>query len=990
MTSPTLPKDDDGIVLPFERLAPNRRAFLRLAGFGVAAAFLEGCSRAPDSRLVVPAKGPAGVVPGRAYRIATVCDACPAGCGVLATCKDGRPVKLEGLPDHPTSRGGLCAQGQADVLAMYDSKRFSGPRRGADATTWAETDRALVAAFDAIARTGGKVRVLTGTRGGPTEARAIERFLGRFKDARHVVYDALSASALADAHALTHGVRAIPEVRIDRAEVLVGFEADLFGAWLDPVAFAAGRTAARRGAAEGRRPRHWQFEARVSPTGDCSDERRRLAPWEIAPALVALRDAVRAGDPARVSDAVPQAVALRAVAADLLAAKGRALVVCGANDVDLQTVVNEINERCGAYGATLDLARPWRGRLGDDAAAIKLRDELAAGEVEALIVAGCNPAYDFPAADGLGGLLRRAKLLVATAPLDDETSALADWVCPEPHALESWGDAEPVAGVVAVRQPCAPPLRDARTLSASLAAWSGEPPRGQATACATRGRSASIRASRRRSISTPSTRARSRRASSPLRRRPPRRRASGRTPCVRPPLAAAPAPGRLGVQLYATVAMGDGRHAHNPWLHELPDPVTRVVWDNYASFAPATAGALGIADGDVVRLLGDDGLPPLELPARLQPGQHPDVVAVALGYGRRGTGRFSIVGPEWWEARPTVPPDGVVGVSASAWRAVGAQGASRDDARTARIEKTGRKLELASVQEHHTLEIPPHLASHEGEARDAARKTTVAALAAADTRPAAPATPGGTKDSLWPADHAPQGRSFAMTVDLDLCTGCGACAVACQAENNIPVVGRDEVLRHREMSWIRIDRYASGDGDDLSTVRQPMMCQHCANAPCEVVCPVLATVHSEDGLNQQVYNRCVGTRYCANNCPYKARRFNWFDYPSRGDLENHLLNPDVTVRSRGVMEKCTLCVQRIEDAKIESRRLGGPLKDGAAKTACQQSCPAQAIVFGDLLDPASAVAATARNPRAYRALEETNVAPAVRYLAAVRNPARAN
>ena len=445
--------------------------------------------------------------------------------------------------------------------------------------------------------------------------------------------------------------------------------------------------------------------------------------------------------------------------------------------------------------------------------------------------------------------------------------------------------------------------------------------------------------------------------------------------------------------------MFDGRHGHNAWLHELPDPVTKVTWDNYACLSPGDATRLGIEDGDVVRIAAADpvvapngagGASPLELPAFVQPGQPDATVAIALGYGRAGTDRFARVGPPWVEARASA---GVVGVNAAAL--VGAvDGARQYAGRAVTVVKTGRRQQLASTQTHHSLAVAqdssPALGNVSpvaqdfspapGRMRPIVQEVTLAALAGSTAEPA----PHRSEGDLWPPDHQYPGRRWGMAVDLDSCTGCSACVIACQSENNVPVVGQDEVRRQREMHWIRIDRYYSGTADNPEVAHQPMMCQHCEQAPCETVCPVLATTHSEEGLNEQVYNRCVGTRYCANNCPYKVRRFNWFDYPHEDRLQNLVFNPNVTVRSRGVMEKCTFCVQRIEETKIEARRLGQPLADGAIKTACEQVCPAQAIVFGDLNDPKSRVAALADSRRAYRVLEELNTKPAVRYLKLVR------
>jgi molybdopterin-containing oxidoreductase family iron-sulfur binding subunit len=403
-----------------------------------------------------------------------------------------------------------------------------------------------------------------------------------------------------------------------------------------------------------------------------------------------------------------------------------------------------------------------------------------------------------------------------------------------------------------------------------------------------------------------------------------------------------------------------------------------VTWDNYASLSPAAARKIGVEDGDVVRVVADGG-PAIELPAFVQPGQHDAAVAIALGYGRTGTDRFGKIGPPWFEARAR--PD-VVGINASGF-VTATDGARQYSGRGVTVTKTGGRHQLASTQVHYSLSPPGG-----PETRPIIQETTLAELTGAA---AAPAAGEGAEENaakrlgdLWPDDHQATGHRWGMTVDLNSCTGCSACVVACQSENNVPVVGQDEVRRSREMHWIRIDRYYSGTDEDPEVSHQPMLCQHCTHAPCETVCPVLATVHSDEGLNEQAYNRCVGTRYCANNCPYKVRRFNWFDYPHEDRLQNLVFNPNVVVRSRGVMEKCSFCVQRIEEQKIEARRLGQPLADGAIKTACEQACPAQAIVFGDLHDPNSRVTALAAGKRAYRVLDELNTQPAVRYLKVVR------
>jgi molybdopterin-containing oxidoreductase family iron-sulfur binding subunit len=451
------------------------------------------------------------------------------------------------------------------------------------------------------------------------------------------------------------------------------------------------------------------------------------------------------------------------------------------------------------------------------------------------------------------------------------------------------------------------------------------------------------------------------------------------------PRGSPPPEGTFSVVLYAKVGMPDAGHAYNPWLHELPDPISKVAWDNYACLSPATAERLGVRDGDVVRLEAAEAggaARRLELPAFVQPGQHDRVVAVALGYGSRLSERFAGVGPEWLEARPTVGEDGLVGKNAApllTW-AGGQLHGVRDGVR---LTKTDRQHSLASTQDHQQIRLPATLTRAGREPPPVVRTTTLADLPQVPARVPLPLTE--QEGDLWPDDHPTDGAHWGMVIDHNACTGCSACVIACQAENNIPVVGKDEVRRHREMHWLRIDRYYAEHDRGVDVVHQPMLCQHCGHAPCEPVCPVLATVHSAEGLNQQVYNRCVGTRYCANNCPYKVRRFNWFDYAHDDRLANLVLNPDVTVRSRGVMEKCTFCVQRIHEARMEAAGQGRLLRDGDAQTACQQSCPAQAIVFGNLNDPASRVRQHAGGARSYRVLEELNVRPAVSYLALVRN-----
>ncbi|MBM3990511.1 MAG: 4Fe-4S dicluster domain-containing protein [Planctomycetes bacterium] len=969
---------DDNLLLPFEDTTSSRRSFLRTVGFGIASAAMAGCSRGPV-RYVVPSLAPSPeILPGRAYWIATTCGACSAGCGVLAKCRDGRPIKLEGNRAHPASLGGLCAVGQASVLSLYDSMRLDGARRGGASASFEDCDRELTRIFAELERSGGRVRLLTGSVHSPSTRAAIARFVARFADGRHVSYDPLPASATLTAYELLFGRRLLPSPQFERARTILAFDADFLGTWISPVEFGAAYTRGRE-LAPGAKFRHIQLESRLSLTGSRADERVLLAPWETAPALAGLCAELErlAGLPSRLAQlgATPRSERIAALAHEVWASRGASLVLCGIDELESQLLCAYANELLGNHGATLDLARPSQRRLGDERALGELAAELDAGSVDALVIAGVNPAYD------LGGrlALARAKHVIVASEALDETAVAAGWVCPAPHALEAWDDGEPREGLFVLTQPTVPALRSTRSLRASLARWSGDA-RSDRDLVRAHWRSEIFPRSGESDFDLFFERA----LQAGFVELEPRAR---RSLAFRPdalaqlaPRAQSPAPGALALVLYAKVGLLDGRHAHNPWLQELSDPVTKIAWDNYACLAPTTAATLGIGEGDVVRVHTEQGA--IELPAHLQSGQHEGVVAVALGYGRVGTGRFARVGPHWLDAQPTVASDGVVGVHAGPLVVWGSAGRSFAGA-PARLDRLARNVSLACTQDYHSLELPAALASHGHEVRDAVRSTSHAEHAADPHAVARSKHPVADQD-LWPDDHRGE-RRWGMTIDLARCTGCSACVIACQAENNVPVVGKDEVLRHREMSWIRIDRYYQGEGEELRTLHQPMLCQHCAHAPCESVCPVLATVHSAEGLNQQIYNRCVGTRYCSNTCPYKVRRFNWFDYPHEDALANQALNPDVTVRSRGVMEKCSFCVQRIQEAKARASVEGRALADGDVQLACQQSCPANAIVFGDLENPSSRVSASASDPRAYTLLEELNVQPSIRYLAHVHS-----
>ncbi len=966
-----------GLIEQAGELKMDRAAFLKLTGFSFAAAALAGCGSAAEKALPYLVQ-PDDTLPGVANYYASVCGGCSAGCGTLAKDRDARPIKLEGNPRHPLNRGALCAMGQASLLGVYDTRRLKGPQvRGKDAT-WAELDEAVRGGLREQAAKGKKVRLLSRTLISPSLKADIAAFLKAFPGSRHVVYDPLSASAILDAHQATHGRRVLPHYRFDKADVIAAFEADFLGTWISPVEFAGAYSEGRRlRGHEGRFSKHFHVESGLTITGSKADERATVRPSELTLALAQL--AVRLGAPAAwtggAAGPLPQA-RLESMASSLKSAGAKALVVCGSTETRAQLIANWINHRLGAYGTTLDLERPSLQRQGDDGALAELVAELGRGEVGALIVLDGDVVSEVAQGPALAEGMAKVPVTVGLADGDNDTAQMCSFRAPQTHWLEAWTDAEPLSGLVGLNQPAIRPRTDARQAGLSLLAFAGKPSASKPLDHLKEFWKREIfpRAGKGRAFDafwddtllagfadTGAVEAGGH---------------SFREPRIE--AAAAPAAG-YEVLFYPKVALQDGRHAVNPWLQELPDPVTKLSWDQAILVHPDTAKGLGLAQGDMVKLTmgGTDAV--LTLPVYLQPGQDPRTFSVPMGYGRAGTDRFHSVGPKWLLAVPVVGEGERLGVNvAPLFRLEGAQPLTSRVG--AALAGTGENIMLACTQIHQSLYVPSYMTPVGGR-----RVPIVQELSLEEFRKGASAERDDDIPSLY-ADRKFPGKRWGMAIDLTACNGCSACITACQVENNIPVVGREEVRRAHEMLWLRIDRYYHDGADGLETVSQPMLCQQCGDAPCETVCPVDATTTSEEGLNMQAYNRCVGTRYCANNCPYKVRRFNWFDWPAVPGSETLTLNPDVTVRKRGVMEKCSFCVQRIMEGRAESARSGeDKMKDGDIKTACQQTCPAEAITFGDLHDPESRVAKLAADPRAFRVLADLGVKPAISYLAQVRN-----
>ncbi len=968
----------------------SRRHFLEAAGFTMSLAVVSGCGQAPEIKALPSASHPAGMVPGKMRYYAS----CHAGSGLLVGSRDGRPLKMEGLPEHPLSRGGLSAVDQALPLGLYDSQRLKGPLKAGKPTVWLEADIDIRNQLEEIKKSGGAVRLVTSTITSPTLKATIAQFLGQFKDGQHVTYDTLGASAILKAHEKTHGMRLLPHYQLDKARVLVSFGADFLGTWISPVEFTSAWSSLRKPTEE--HPEmsyHVQLESRMSLTGSNADKRMVLAPNEQPLVLSRLAHKLAGlagqspGKAPTIATSVPDKE-ISDLAKRLWEARSESLVLCDSGSVETQVVVNFINHLLNGYGNTLDIEYPSNQQQGKDHDVLQLVEDLQKDKIAALFVAGTDLTHNLPGRESLSKAIDRVPLTVSFSEREDDFSSLAHYVCPDHHPLESWGDAEPVHGLVSICQPTIRPIGDTRSLLESLASWSGQ----SAT------QHDLVRTHWQKQIFPQQKEAEDfttfwdKTLHNGFIQLPVKPVESGTFRIEAVKLTDRATADRalkaegLSLVLYNKIGMPDSRHAHNAWLHELPDPITKVTWDNYVSVSTKLASAQSLTTGDVVKVTV--GSASLELPVYVQPGQHEKTLAIALGYGARGTDRFSKIGPQWLESRLTVESGQTIGVNAAELIS------PNDDelhyvSESVSLEKTGRRHELATTQEYNSIEVPKHLAPKGGERREIVQETTLAAFAQ-DPKAGEPHVHHFDDVQLWAEDHPKKGNWWGMAIDLNACTGCSACVIACQSENNVPTVGKDEVLRQREMHWIRIDRYYSGDQEpdaesDIKVFHQPMMCQHCDNAPCETVCPVLATVHGDEGLNEQAYNRCVGTRYCANNCPYKVRRFNWFNYAHDDSLQNLLLNPDVTVRTRGVMEKCSMCVQRIEEGKIEARRQGQPLVDGQIQTACQQSCPAQAIVFGNMNDPDSRVSAALENPRRYRVLEEFNFRPSVAYLRVVKN-----
>ena len=994
--------------LPFEMDEQSsktpRRDFLKYLGFSTAAATLAASCEIPVKKAIPFLNKPADIVPGVADYYATTYvldgDVIP----VVAKVRDGRPIKIEGN-EKGFTKGGTSQRVQASVLSLYNTARLRYPMEKSgdvfkEAPTYESIDKKIT---EALAAVGTKqIVLLSSTLNSPSELSVIEAFKAKYPTFKHVSYDAVSYSGILQANELSYGKRSIPSYHFDQAKVIVSLGADFLSSWVSPVEFAKQYANGRR--IDEKNPtmsRHFQFESMYSMTGASADERYTHKPSELGAVLLnlyaKLGGAVNA--PALSDKRLNEGISL--AAKELLEAGGAALVVCGSNDVNAQIIVNAINEKIGANGKAINFGTTVNYRKGIDSEMEQLIADMTAGLVGAVLLYGANPVYTYRDSKKFIDGWKKVGLTVSFNESEDETTTYAQYVLPAHHYLESWGDAEAKSGYISFIQPTIHPLFKTRAFATSLLKWSGSAVTDYETYYKSYwtgklGSQSAFDQALQDGVLEPET--------------PVVAAASFSAAVVADAssklLNETKKGGKYELFIYQKVSIGDGKMANNPWLQEMPDPITRACWDNYAVISPALQKEL-FPDLNLDMYEVEPAKPVIKLkvggkeivlPIIIVPGTHSHTISIATGYGR--SEKIGLAAK---------------GVGQNVYPLVGFNGQTYQYAvADVTVEKTGETYPVSQMQTHSTY----------GNRVEVIKEASLSTFKKdnkhfINERLKELKEYGGldnfeAEGTIYPVFDKP-GIKWGMSIDLNTCNGCGTCVVACSAENNVSVVGKNQVGKYHDMHWLRIDRYFSGDMENPDVVFQPMLCQHCDNAPCENVCPVAATNHSSEGLNQMTYNRCIGTRYCANNCPYKVRRFNWHDWNGsdsfkdnqlpivetgrlnevtiqmNDDLTRMVLNPDVTVRSRGVIEKCSFCVQRLQEAKLTAKKESRPMIDSDVKTACQQACPTNAIVFGNVNDKTSAInkLRTAEGVnRTYYVLEQIHVLPNVGYMAKVRNTDR--
>ena len=938
-------------------MSSSRRDFLKFLGFSTAAATLASCE-APIIKSIPYVIKPDEIIPGVAnYYATTIYDGRDYG-SVLVKTREGRPIKIE------NNKGCTNARIQASVLSLYDSARLRHPLKKNKKISWRNLDKEIKLALKNLDN-DKKIVILSSTLISPTQKKLIKEFEGEYNNVEHIMIDSIPYDGILNANQSTFGIRALPKYKFDKTNVIVSFGADFLANW-GSNEYSEDYVKARN-PKSGKMSKHYQLESNLSLTGSNADKRIKIKPSEQGYLISNLLEGINGGN---VDDR------LKKILSDLMSNKGNSIVLSDSNDENIQLIVNEINTQLSNYNQSIDINNPNYLRQGDSSKMKELLFDMSSGNIGALITYNVNPAYTLVQSDKFIEGLSKIEIKIANSLYHDETAVLMDYVCPINHDLESWGDANPSLGEYSLKQPTIAPLFDSRQFEESLLVWTNRSDYYNYLKNFWKNKNVNWDKALHDGYFNLEE------------------NITLKTNSFKGKLISKKANEGLELVVYEKIGVGDGTQANNPWLQEFPDPITRTCWDNYITISPRTAKKLnlknwnvsnGALNGDLVDLTAKN-INLKSLPILIQPGQMEDTIGVAVGYGRTSSGKAA--NNLGFNAFPLL------------------------DTKLVSINKVEGEHEFASIQLHHTMM-----------GRDMVKETTLSDYiknpSSGNYREKYYTYKGklpSDKVTLYDSHDLETGHFWNLSIDLTSCIGCGECVIACQAENNIPVVGKEEVRKSRDMHWMRIDRYYSsemtkeiGKEKDISAVEmyadmevpsdnpevvfQPVMCQHCNHAPCENVCPVAATTHSNEGLNQMTYNRCVGTRYCANNCPYKVRRFNWFQYSENDqfdfnmndDLGKMVLNPDVVVRSRGVIEKCSMCIQKIQELKLNAKKTGTTISDEEAQTACTSICSTNALVFGDSNNKNSEVAKLREDERAYDLLDHLNVRPSVFYQTKIRN-----
>ena len=1045
----------------------GRRDFLKFLGFSVAAATVAACE-SPVINAVPYAVKPEDITPGVANWYASSYYDGDSYASILVKTREGRPIHIKGNKEQGITKGGTNPRIVGSVLSLYNGARLQNPQMDGGEATWGDADGAIMKHLQATADKGKKIVLLSNTVISPSTGSIIAEFKAKFNGTgnaeelienagaepavaavaeggtpeeqmlsaevdgvvQHVQYDAISYNGMREANLESFGKRVIPDYDFSKAKTIVSVGADFMNSWVLPTQFLTDYVSRRN--PDGKwMSRHFQFEANMSMTGSNADVRSMIKPSEESKVLALLYKGVSGKsisgiDTSSLNESVTAKV--QKAAEELKASKGKSIVVAGSNRKSIQVIVNAINSALNNYSSTINLNDPINLYQSEDAKMASFIKDMNAGKVGAVVMWDTNPVYTLGAqAEAFKTGLAKVGLTVSMSQYADETATLCKYICPASHPLESWNDFNPKKSHYSLAQPTIRPLHNTRPAAESLLVWAGKAQHDGKDSKTyyeyLRGTwekygfpyqseyldfhsywSAMVHNSCGNVEVTPAS----------------AMAFNGNLS------AAGKAEGKISggeweLTVYQKSGIGSGQHANNPWLQELPDPVSKVTWDNYVTMSPKDMEAKGYSmvlgqeqSQNVVKVTVNEAS--IELPVYPQPGQTPGTIGIAVGYGRGENGEN--IGKSAYQQEGIYGQASKEMIGRNAFKLVSGQ----NEAFSASIEDTGSKYILACTQTHATVM-----------ARNSILKETTLDIYKANGDDSSAYNHRHTLHTGWDHEVKPTeefdlweshpveevGHRWGMSIDLNLCIGCGSCVVACGSENNVPVVGRDEVRRGREMHWLRIDRYYASDveatvgtrdpekfdaegfagledpADNPKVAYMPLMCHHCNHAPCETVCPVAATTHSNEGLNMMAYNRCIGTRYCGNNCPYKVRRFNWFNYPSyrkftevnpaQDDLGRMVLNPDVVVRTRGVMEKCSFCVQKIQSGKLVAKKADRPVLDGEVTSACADVCPSGAITFGDWNDTESKIRKVTEDKRSYQALEEIGVKPNVWYQVKVRN-----